>query len=80
MVEKQCPHCKMYLTYLNFDVKSNCMGQVYNENLEEETPFNNPFDFDIDCLTEDVVIDNFCCPECAENVCNTKEEAKRFFK
>ena len=66
----------MEITHLDFDVTGTCKAQIY----EEDVKNNKPSDYDIDCLTNNVQYDNFCCPECEEVIAFSEEEAINFFK
>jgi len=37
-------------------------------------------DYDIDCLTDGVIVNNFRCPECSHKFADTEEEAREFLK
>ena len=72
---KICPHCKMEIEHLDFDVTATCSAQIYKEDLDRV----NPVEYDIDCLTSNAQFDNFRCPECSENIGKgSYDEAKEF--
>lgn len=72
----KCPNCKTELDHLDFDVTAGCSSQIYLSDIKK----GNYTDYDIDCLTEDVVFDNFRCPECSHKISDTEEEAREFLK
>ncbi len=68
-----CPKCKAEIDHLNFDVTGSCSAQVYEDN-------PNNIDYDLSCLTDGVIKDNFRCPECGETLFNSETEAIEFLK
>lgn len=82
--EKQkmkCPKCKEDIERLNFDVSAGCLSDISKDEIEAKEKHGfNILDYEIDALTEDVIFNNFCCPECEETLFNTQEEAIKFLK
>lgn len=72
----KCPECDEEIEELNFDVTASCSGQLTQDDVENEYDT----DYDIDCLTENVDIDNYSCPKCNECLFDYDEEAREFLK
>ena len=73
---KICPHCKMEIDCLNFDVTATCSAQMYQSDLDKF----NPCEYDADCLFSNAQFDNFCCEYCGGLIAETEEKAREFLK
>ena len=71
-----CPKCKFEISHIDFDVTGTCKAQIW----ESDVKANKPSDYDIDCLTDSVEYDNFCCPECNEIIALSEEDAIEMLK
>ena len=66
-----CPKCKEDITYLNFDVTGTCSSQL---------EAGKRADYDLSCLTEEIVFDNWSCNNCGEVLFDNEEDAQEFLK
>lgn len=75
-----CPHCKMEIDNLDFDVTATCSSTLYRDNIVESSWGKTCREaYDSDSLLGNAQFDNFTCPECQENIGNgTEEDAIKF--
>ena len=66
----KCPHCKSNILELYCNVTATCSGYL---NILDDCA-----DYDIDGLTDNIEMDDFCCSECDMMIAKTEEEAKNF--
>ncbi len=72
----KCPHCNEEITCLNFNITATCGGVME----QEEVLNNEPTEYDLSCLTDNVQYDDFSCPECNEVIEFGEEGAINFLR